>query len=203
MIGRIGEEELAASNIALSLDSLVFMPIIGLHIAVSTMVGQAIGKGKAHEGETAAISTFHLALVWMWGMAILFVLLPEPLLILFKPRDIPLAEYGPILETGVVLLRFVALYSLFDGVALVFFGAIKGAGDTMFVMMAQSALSFLVMVVPVFVLVEIFNADVYEVWICITAYIACLATAAGLRYRQGKWKSMRVIEMEAVEPIKD
>ncbi len=46
MIGWIGQRELAATNIAFNLNTLAFIPVIGVGIAVSTLVGQRIGEGR-------------------------------------------------------------------------------------------------------------------------------------------------------------
>ena len=46
IIGWIGPNELAASNIAFNLNTLAFTPVIGVGIAVSTLVGQRIGEGR-------------------------------------------------------------------------------------------------------------------------------------------------------------
>ena len=46
IIGHIGQRELAATNIAFNLNTLAFIPVIGVGIAVSTLVGQRIGEGR-------------------------------------------------------------------------------------------------------------------------------------------------------------
>ncbi len=51
MIGRLGDMELAASNIVLSIETLSFLPMVGFHIGNATLVGQAIGRGKPEDGD--------------------------------------------------------------------------------------------------------------------------------------------------------
>lgn len=50
MVGRLGRAELAATNIVMAINTLSFMPMIGMSVAVSTLVGQAIGAGKPSGG---------------------------------------------------------------------------------------------------------------------------------------------------------
>ena len=57
-----------------------------------------------------------------------------------------------------------------------------------------AALSLGVMIVPIYVAVEIIGAGIYTAWILATFYVCALGIAFMLRYRQGKWKKMRVIE---------
>jgi MATE family multidrug resistance protein len=98
------------------------------------------------------------------------------------------------MEVGVVLMRFVAVFCFFDALNLVFSGAIKGAGDTRFIMWTIAALSLGVMIGPVYWAAEVAGAGLYTLWTLATLYICALGIAFMLRYRQGRWKKMRVIE---------
>jgi len=194
MVGRLGKAQLAASNIAFSINHLAFLPMMGFHIGIGTMVGQAIGRGRPEEAVEATISTIHIALGYMSLVALVFILAPELLLGLFRSRDFSPAEFRPILEAGVVLLRFVAIYTLFDALGIVYSGAIKGAGDTRFVMWALSLTALLVLVLPTYISLELLGAGLYAAWTFVTLYISGLGLVLWLRYRQGKWKGMSVLE---------
>lgn len=197
MLGRLGDIELAASNIVLSIESLSFMPMIGFHIGNATLVGQAIGNGTPHDGMVATGSAFKITMLYMALIAAVFLFFPEPLLHLFRMQANTSSEYGKIMDLGVILLRFVAIFCLFDSLNLIFSGAIKGAGDTRFIMWTIAAMSIGLMIIPTYLAVEVFHAGVYTVWTIATLYVCALGLAFMLRYRQGKWKDMRVIE----EPV--
>jgi len=130
-------------------------------------------------------------------IAALFLFFPEPLLHLFKMEGHTAVQYGEIMDLGVILLRFVAVFCLFDSLNLVFSGAIKGAGDTRFIMWTIAAMSIGLMILPTYLAVEVFHAGIYVIWTIATLYVCALGLAFMLRYRQGKWKHMRVIE----EPV--
>jgi MATE family multidrug resistance protein len=194
MVGRLGNLELAASNIVLSIETLAFLPMVGFHIGTATMVGQAIGRGHPENGVYSTTSALHITLAYMMLIAALFVLAPEPLLSLFKADKYTPEQYAGIMNLGVILLRFVAVFCFFDGLNLIFSGAIKGAGDTRFIMWTIAALSLGVMIIPIYLAVEVLNAGIYAAWTLVTFYVCALGLAFMLRYRQGKWKTMRVIE---------
>jgi MATE family, multidrug efflux pump len=200
MVGRLGDLELAASNIVLAIESLSFLPMVGFHIGNATLMGQAIGRGRPEEGAYATTSAIHITLVYMIFLAMVFVLAPEPLLRLFRADQRTPAEYAHILALGVILLRFVAAFSFFDALNLIFSSAIKGAGDTRFIMWTIAALSLGVMIIPVYVAVEVLGAGIYAAWTLATVYACALGLAFMLRYRQGKWKRMRVIEERSILP---
>ena len=198
MLGRLGDLELAASNIVLSIETLSFLPMVGFHIGNATLVGQAIGGGRPEEGVDATTSTLHITMAYMVVVAAVFVFTPEPLLHLFKAEQHNPSLQSEIMELGVILLRFVAVFCIFDALNLVFSGAMKGAGDTRFIMWAIAALSLGVMIAPVYIAVEIIGAGLYTAWTLATLYICALGLAFTLRYRQGKWKKMRVIETQPI-----
>jgi len=198
MVGRLGDLELAASNIVLSIETLSFLPMVGFHIGTATLVGQAIGRGRPKDGTYATMSALHITMAYMILVAVVFIVTPKPLLSLFKPHYLTADQYAEIMNLGVILMRFVAVFCFFDALNLVFSGAIKGAGDTRFIMWTIGALSLGVMITPMYVAVEILQAGLYTTWALATFYICALGIAFMMRYRQGKWKSMRVIEFQPI-----
>jgi len=194
LVGRLGKEALAATNIVFSISTLAFLPMIGFGLGVSILVGQALGRNRPWEAETATRSTVHITFCYMLSVAMIFVIAPEWLLGLFRTRAHVTDNYEDILRRGVVLLRFVAFYSLFDTLFIVYASAIKGAGDTRFVMWSTGILSLGIMVIPVYIAVFYLGAGLYSTWTAITAYICLAGLLFRWRYFQGKWKTMRVIE---------
>jgi len=94
----------------------------------------------------------------------------------------------------------VALYSLFDALTIVFASAIKGAGDSRFVMYMVSGLSLGLLIIPSYVAVEVFGAGILAGWTIATVYVSVLGVAFYLRFRSGMWKTMRVIEHPDLQP---
>jgi len=50
------------------------------------------------------------------------------------------------------------------------------------------------MIIPVYLATEIMGAGVYTAWVLATVYVGALGTAFVLRYANGKWKEIRIIE---------
>jgi multidrug resistance protein, MATE family len=193
LVGRIGKIELAATNIAFNISMLAFLPMMGLGIAISVLVGQNLGRDNPQRAAFSTWSGTHLSFCYMSIIAALFVFAPGFFLSLFGHRSDPVA-FQPIYEYGVVLLRFAALYSLFDTLNITFASALKGAGDTRFVMKAIVAASWLIMVIPTYLSIMVFEQHLFVAWGFATAYVVVLGFIFLYRFLQGKWKSMRVIE---------
>ncbi len=194
LVGRLGESQLAASNIALSINTLSFFPILGISIATSTVVGQCIGARDIRAAQRTPYSALRLALTYAGVFALLFGCAPDAFFRLFAQRSEGGIAFETVARHGRYLMRLVALYGLFDALNLTFCGALKGAGDTRFAMWVGLIGSWLFFVPCVYVLIHFFQANLLAVWGCMTIYAISLGVAYFVRFRMGQWKSIDLIE---------
>ena len=104
-------------------------------------------------------------------------------------------QLRPVVDT---LLLFVALYTVGDAVNVTVSYALRGAGDTRFVAALAVGLAWPVMVLPTWIAAT-FGWGVYGAWVFATAYIFALAVAFVIRFRGGRWRTMRVIEADVTK----
>ena len=202
LLGKISEEVLAASTVSMSAYSLAFNPMIGFGQAASILVGQGVGAKDIPFAERAVKSCRFLVVSYSILMVILFVVFPELILQMF---DIQSEEVRSLAKT---MLIFTSGYLLFDAFNILYGNAVKGAGDTKFVMWVGIALGWLTYALPCTLLyiilsgnwaISTFGAEkaqylcVWGLWWICDIYIIFLGTAFYLRYRHGKWKEMSVI----------
>ena len=199
VVGRLGTASLAATNIAFNINTLAFMPMIGFGIAISVLVGQYLGADKSDLAQSAAYSGFHLTLAYMLAIGAAYVLVPDIFVAPFAHQADP-QSFSEIYRYSVILLRFVAIYSIFDAMNIIFCSAIKGAGDTRYVMFVTVLLSVFVLIVPAYLAIEVLESGLMLAWVLATAYVTLLGVTFYLRFLGGKWKSMRVIEQEVPVP---
>jgi MATE family multidrug resistance protein len=193
LVGRLGTDKLAATNIAMNVNTLAFMPMIGFGIAVSILTGQYLGAERPNVAERSTWSGFHLTMIYMTSISAAYVFLPGMFIAPYAARMSP-EEVAALRPTLVVLLRFIALYSLFDGLNIIFASAIKGAGDTRFVMRMILLMSTGVLVLPAYLALRVFGRGLYTAWAILSAYVILLGFVFLARFLAGQWKSMRVIE---------
>jgi len=199
LVGRLGAIQLEAVSATFTINALAFQPMIGLGIATSIIVGQSVTAGRIPAAERATRRAFTLTFAYMATLSALYVALPRTLIRLFSPETND-AQFATVVAYSVVLLRFVALYNLFDGMNIVYAGAIRGAGDTRFVLLMVVGLSTSLLIVPTYLAIQVFRLGVYAAMAAATAYVVVIALCFYARYKGGKWKSMRVIEAPAVVP---
>jgi MATE family multidrug resistance protein len=190
MVGRLGAAELAINNIVLSIESIAFMPALGFSIGLSTLAGQALGRNDVNQAIKVTRQTIHILGGYILILDLVMIVAPHWILGLFLDADT--SEH---FSLGINLIRIMSLYIIFDGLYMVYIGLLKGAGDTRFIMVAIGAVSLLFLVIPIYVAVTFMAANLVICWWILTGFVISLCAAAGFRYRQGRWKSIRVIEI--------
>jgi MATE family multidrug resistance protein len=198
IVGRIGTLELAASGIAFNLNMIVFMPMVGLSIAVSSLVGRYLGADRPDVAERAVRSAIAMSFGYMAACGLLYVLGAPFLLAPYGAGAEP-ASWPRIAEVATVLLRFVAVYSIFDMMNLIHAAGLRGAGDTVYPMALTFVLAWIAMLVPAWVGCVVLGAGAYFAWTMASLYVLLLGLLMRRRFRAGHWKSMRVVEPAPVE----
>jgi MATE family multidrug resistance protein len=194
LVARLGTVEAAATSIAFAVNMLAFMPPLGIGLAVQVLVGQRLGENRPDLAARSTWTAFRLAWLYMAAVALLYVLLPDVFLWIFQSKtDQVKRSQVAALVPG--LLRFVAVYSLFDSMTAVFSFALKGAGDTLFVSLAAVVLSWPLMVVPTW-LAWYYHWGLWWAWTFASSYVIALGLTFLVRFRMGRWRSMRVIEKQ-------
>ncbi|MDA7979782.1 MAG: MATE family efflux transporter [Pirellulales bacterium] len=199
LVGRLGKLEHAATTMAFSISTLAFMPIYGLSIAASILVGQRLVEDKPELAARATWTTLTIGISYMACMSLLYIFAPELFLSGFLANSTFL-DKETLATTAATLLLFVAAYNLFDAMLMIFSAAIKGAGDTRFVLYV-SLLMAAILASASWVAVERLSFGVYGCWNIITAWVCIGGVIYLLRFLQGRWKSMRVIEPRVEDVI--
>ena len=191
LIGRIGVAALTAHSIAMNIIMLMVMPVAGMSIAVSVLVGQRLGAEDRESAERVTYSAIHLSLVFFVVAGLLLVTQPNWFTAPFVQGMTP-AIYASTIPLVDGLLRVVAIFCVFEALSMMMAGALKGAGDTHFVAWAGILSSWLVLVLPTALLAYFWGGNLLWSWLFfgLSGFIMCLVH--WLRFRTGKWKLLRI-----------
>jgi MATE family multidrug resistance protein len=197
LVAQLGDLESQASSMAFSISSLAFMPIYGLHLAASVLVGERLGENRDDLAARATYTTLHLSLMYMLAISLLYVLVPGLFLGGFFPEwTSATAQQASVEKMAALLLQFVAAYNLLDATQMVFVGALKGAGDTRFLLRVSLVLASLLAAFS-YLSVEVWELNVFGCWSLIVVWCWLAAAIYLVRFLRGKWRRMRVIEQPA------
>jgi MATE family multidrug resistance protein len=193
LIGRLGVMEAQATSMAFSINTVSFMPVWGLGIAASILVGQRLGENRDDLASRATWTTYQIGLVYMALITFMYVAWPDLFLQSFFDENADAAYSNELHGMALTLLYFVAAYNMFDATQIIFVSALKGSGDTKFIMLLSLTMAS-VLAVMSYLAVEVFQFDVYGCWVLIVVWLIILATAYFWRFMTGKWRHMRVID---------
>ena len=187
MMGWIGEYPLAAHGIALQLTALMFMFHVGMSQAATVRAGGAYGRRD--EDELKRIAKTALAVSFSFGFfaVLLFVLAPEPLVVLFLDPEEPARDI--IVPLGVTLMFMAALFQFVDAAQIVALSLLRGVQDTT-VPMWLAIISYWVIGFPAsYLFAFTFGFGPAGLWLGLTTGLGC---AAGLLMWRFWGRSVRI-----------
>ena len=183
MIGRMGNAELAANTAAITLLHTSFMPLIGISLAATTLVGQYIGSGRHHHARESGYTAIKIGIAYTSLMAVLFFTIPDTLLAL-------VTDDPNVVKLGSKILFLAAIFQLSDGCGICSSGALKGAGDTFFTMIVGISYGWLLFLPLSYWLGQRYGVP--GAWTGATIYIILLGMTYFLRFRSDRWEKIQI-----------
>jgi len=177
--------ELAVSNACFTVNYLIFAPMEGFGIGASTLVAQARGRGDTDGAIRDAHRTIALGVGLVAVLSVLVLIFADPILSVFASKAGSDAE--SFRSLGWTLLLLMTVWQLFDATDIILGGALKGAGDTRFVMGWMLFCSFVVWLPLVFV-VRHYHNTMPALWSTMIVFVVLISIGSIIRWRRGKWK---------------
>lgn len=189
-IGRLGDIPLRATTMAINFNMVAFIPLVGVSIAASVLVGRHLLESGPERAIRAVLAALLIGWIYSGAWAVGYLVAADPLLSLYRFQD---STADSIAAIGIArdLLTFVAVYVVLDATQLITAGALRGAGDTWFVLVAGFAVS--AFAVTVGIVWEPTPDGLRWWWWMVTMWVWLLAVVMVARFIQGRWKKMRMV----------
>ncbi len=185
IVAGLGTVVYASHQIALSILGLSFQPGQAFGIAASSMVGRSLGAGDLHLAEQYAKETRKIGSMISTAMAVV--------LFFFGPQIVGLYTNNPvIIENSSIALKIIALVQPFQSSQLILAGALRGAGDTLWPLVATFTGIFFFRVILAYVFVTIFQMGLMGAWLAVLADQLIRWVFVYGRFRTNKWKYIRI-----------
>ena len=197
-VGRLGDQAAAATTLALNVNLLAFIPLVGLGTAIGVLVGKYLVQEQVEKAKRMVFSGLLIGIAYSLIFVILYGFFPEWVMTIYSFDSDPerFEKMRPVLKP---LLLFIACYCVFDAFQMVFVGALKGAGDTRFVLGGHLFAGIATLIGGIAFSTWEGMGGLYYWWSVITVWVILLAVIFTLRYLQGGWQTKRVIEAQIVE----
>lgn len=151
VIARLGETAMAAHNIGLRIESIVYMPGFAFMMTASTLVGHRVGRGDLDSARRIGLKVIHLGAGVMAFIGVVIALVGYYIVAPFSPSE-------DVRVLASLYLMLAGLSELGLGLAMVSSGAIRGAGETKVPFIVNALSMIAVRVVPAIFLARYLGA---------------------------------------------
>jgi MATE family multidrug resistance protein len=195
MFQSYGIAEGAAATIVFNWDILSFIQMIGLHVAVISLIGRFVGAREIASTNEVITAAFTLALAYSALLAVVYMTYRFPLVDVFAP---PSGDFTAVRNLAAFMMIGLSSYVMADAVILVSGGVLRGAGDTRWLMVASVSLHW-AMLVAQFLIIRVFELGPRVSWIAFVALVLAIAVVYALRLGGGRWRDPEVLDMVMAE----
>lgn len=191
LVGRFGKEALAATNAVLSYTSLSAMPVVGIATALTAAVGQAIGADRKDIAIRQARLCLRVGLIYMGSVGACFLFLRDRLMV-FWSHDPDVAAIGS------QILICAALYQMFHAARIIYIGALRGAGDTIWPAAVSGIGSIVILGFGGVLIARLVpSLGALGPWMAATLSIVAVGLATGWRFTHRRWMTIDLFKLRA------
>ncbi len=184
VISSIGTAAVAANHLAVTAESLSYMPAYGLAAAATALTGQAVGANRPDIAKRCSSLVVWMGVGAMTAGGVLLYVLSTPLIRLFTPDP-------EVIRLGSEALRIVAFAEPFFAMSIVITGVLRGAGDTKVPFLINLATMWGVRITLSLLLYR--PLGLRGVWLAMAAELGVRGILFYLRLLRGKWLRNRLI----------
>ncbi len=196
IVGRFGTEQLAAHTAAINFMHLSFVPAIALNQAIAPIVGRWVGEGKIAIAKARAYTAMKIGIVIMLAVGTTLAVFGETLMTVFSDDPV-------VIDVGHTLLIFAAIFAGFDAVNIVLSGALRGVGDTKWMMWAMFIGSYGVSLPLAWIFANPVGLAAKGAWVGATIYIILLSGFFFRRFHGEKWRHIDIFSGETKPNVPD
>lgn len=180
-MGWFGKDALAAHQIALQTASIAFMVPLGISIAASVRVGQAVGAGDKYRTKVAGYLGIAVSGAMMLVSGLCFVCFSSQIVGLYLDLGDP--ENDRVVAMATSFLIVAAAFGVFDGLQVGGSMALRGIKDTRAAMVLTMVAYWGCGVTSGAVLAFVFDCQGLGLWYGLTIGLAVAAVVLFLRFR--------------------
>ncbi|MBQ8589540.1 MAG: MATE family efflux transporter [Firmicutes bacterium] len=181
VVSSLGTASLAAHQLANTAESLAYMPAFGFQIAATTLVGQLVGARDFDGARKSCSVTFRLALIVTLGFTAVLLLGADFLIGMFTPSE-------EVVHLGASALRIMAVAETFSTMAMVYTGALRGAGDTKQPFFVCIVSMWGIRIPLSFILVHVFHLGLSGAWVAMAMDQMFRGLLMMRRFKKNGWE---------------
>jgi putative MATE family efflux protein len=183
VISSMGTTAIAVYSVGMSINSICFIPVWGFGIAATTLIGQCLGAKKPELAEKSGWETQKIALAVTVVLTVIVFIFAEKLVGIYS-RD------AEVIRIGTIAIRIFSISQPFLSIVVVISGALRGAGDIMYVMVTSFVGIWAFRILITVLLNRFFGLGIMGVWLALCLDFMIRSIMYLFRYRRGRWKAI-------------
>ena len=191
LTGKVGDLAFAVSNAAFTVNYLLIAPIEGIAIGAGVLVGQHQGAGDSHGAFQSGNRAIVLGELYVLVATTLVLVFNRELLMMFA-GSVPPADQEAFMSLGFQLFVLMVLWQYCDVADVILSGALKGAGDTRFVMVWMFIMAFPFWM-PILFVTYWLHPTMVALWSTMVIYVFVFFVGTWIRWTKGPWRKIRLI----------
>ncbi len=185
IVGSFGAIALAAHTSALNYMHLSFIPAMALGHASTAIVGQWIGRKDYDTAKARAFTAMKIGMTFMFIAGITFGVFGGFLMRAFSADP-------EVIRIGRILLILAAAFATFDAMTIVLIGALRGAGDTRWIMIVLTIGAYCFNLPLACLFAFTLGLGAAGAWIGCTIYVILLSGVVVWRFRSDAWRNIKI-----------
>ena len=173
LVSSMGTTVFAAHSIALSAETLFYLPGYGLRSATSTLIGISVGEDDHDKFKVIERQSVILTVSMMAFTGLMLFFLAGPMMRIFTPDE-------EVIRQGTRVLRLIAVSEPLFGLMIVSEGIYYGLGQTKITFIVATIGSWGIRILSTVICVHVLHTTLFEVWICMFADNAFRALAMAI-----------------------
>ncbi len=186
VVNTFGSLVVAAFTATSRIEQLVQQPFNSLGMALSTFTGQNMGAGKLDRVKSAFVKSVIIVAVFSLAMLAVFYAFGNNIMMVFvSDKDV--------IEFGTQALKITSWFYFALGIIYIVRGLLNGAGDAVYAMI-NGSVEVAGRIIFSNTLILIPSVGKWGVWLATALTWLITGIASLIRYKQGKWKLIKLVD---------
>lgn len=185
ILAQVGTEDMAVANVLINITLVAVLPAIGLGLAATTLVGQALGRGEPDDAHRWGWDVARVGALILFALGLPMLLLPDVILSGFLHE-------APLRDLGRLPLQIVGAGIALDGIGLIMMHALLGAGATGIVMLVALGLQWVLFLPAAWMMGTQWGLGLLAIWLGFMGYRLLQAAIFAVLWEGRGWRKIVV-----------
>ena len=186
MAANLGDDSMAAHQAAMNVLTLSFAFGDGLQHAAVALIGKSLGQKNPDKAKTYGAACQAIGSVISVVVAILFMIGGRWIMTLFFKDEAHIIDIG---QSLVYIMIFIVLFQI---ISIIYTGALRGAGDTLYTAISATISVTIVRTAVSYIFGYLLGFGIAGVWYGILADQMMRFILSSIRFKRGKWVKIKI-----------